>query len=955
MQFQKILILIFFITSSISAQNFTYEQLQMIKEMSSKYNGNINSKNEILDKNQTIKNDISIDNGDDEIKNDNKKYKISEKNIKNRIEKKDINPLNYEKSEEKLKNISKYNKLQSRVKIKKYGEQFFNNKNQINPYSIPTPSNYLLSNGDKLSISIYNGSTYEHTVKIDRDGKITIPKIGNLKLIGLNFEEAKKKIIQKCKQSFPNSRSIIVEISEYSSLQVNVSGFVTSPGFYNLNSFSTIKEALIMSGGITKNGSYRNILLKRHGKVIHSFDLYRLIRYGDSSQDTVLRNGDTLIVAPLQKEITLKNGDEEAVIYELKKGESYKLLFYLINGINPKASSEGIKLTRYNRNRNIKILTLNLEQLYNTNPKHGDEIEIFLLTPLSAESVIITGNVVNPGKRALPSDKKLSTLLKQEIKRFGKKGVFLDTTNYDFALVKNDNRVKPFNLKNILDNLEDITLKSGDKVFIFNKNQIKENPYIYANGIVVNPKKRKYQYYKGMKVKNLFNIVNFRSEIFIIRDNEDNKNNKNYDIDKLYKLGKIWTKDEYLTENNMTKEEELSKILKREKIYLDKNKIRLERLEDGRKKVFTIDARKNPNFELKAFDNITFFRYELTHNKREAIISGEVFLPGTYDITNDTTINDLIKLAGGITKKAMFDRVELIRYFIKNNYRQREVKQLNLKEILASNMKILPDDEIKIFPIANWNEKKYVTINGAIKFPGTYAIEQGEKLSSIIKRAGGFLDNAFIEGAVFTREDVRKKQEKRMKEVLQKLKIKSIQLSSASTTFGEDKGDKLQMVAAIKQLEEQANSIKPIGRVSIKLFFDEQKFQKSSYNLTLKENDKLFIPTIDDTVTVMGEILSPNTFVYLEDNGVMDYINDAGGLNETADKEHIYIVKANGVAKKYKKNYFFEDSGDIFKGDTIVVPLKLDTFSNMKMAKDVTSILYQLAITAASLHTVGAI
>jgi len=225
----------------------------------------------------------------------------------------------------------------------------------------------------------------------------------------------------------------------------------------------------------------------------------------------------------------------------------------------------------------------------------------------------------------------------------------------------------------------------------------------------------------------------------------------------------------------------------------------------------------------------------------------------------------------------------------------------------------------------------------------------------VLKRAGGFTKHAFIEGSVFTREDVKELQIKRLQESLDKLKTKAMQVSAMANEAGEDSKSKENMLNAVTQLEKEAANKKPIGRVSLDLYYDLDRFANSAYNLTLKDKDTLYIPAINDTISIVGEVLNQNTFVYDSKSDAKDYIQKAGGLTELADEDYIYIVKANGQARKIENDYFWGSSNDVFKGDTVVVPLKINTISDIAFAKDVTSILYNIAITAASLKTVGGI
>lgn len=795
-------------------------------------------------------------------------------------------------------------------KLERFGELFFNNKNILNPYSIPTPSNYKLTFGDKISLKIYGSTNEEFKLSIDNNGKVTIPQIGEIKLIGLSFNEAKNLIVEESKKAFPNSTNILVDMFEYSSIQITISGFVNAPGLYNLSSFSTIKDALIASGGILSNGSYRNIYLKRNSEIKKVFDLYELVRYGNTSSDLMLQNGDVILVKPIEKEVILTGDINYSAKFELKKNEGFKNLINYSAGFKPSANKNAIKLKRYEAGT-LKVYSLSSKELYKMSPKSGDEIHIYSTSTLGANLVEIQGNIVASGERELPKDKKLSTLIQSELKQFGKNAYFKNDTNYNYAAIKNDNTIKSFNLQKILDKKDDISLKIGDQIIIYKNDELQEKPYIYVDGEVVDTLKQKYDFYEGMMAKDLFDIVRFKSDTLV--------------------------------------EEE------RKSIQVDKTKIQISRIENNKKIEYLVKADELSSFLLKEFDDVTFFEYSSVNNISTATIKGEVFIPGTYNIPSNITLKDLVQIAGGFTKKVTFSRFEIARYNIENDERVRTILSLNLKDALDKNIKIHTDDEITIFPIAKWNETMHVDIKGLVKYPGKYPIVEGEKLSSVIQRAGGFLDEAFIEGAVFTREEVRKLQIKRLEESIDRIKSRVTQENLSANEAGESATDKQNMLNTIKLVEKESSLNKPIGRITIELFKDLDSFKTSKYDIALKDQDTLYIPSINDTVSVVGEVLNQTTFVYDKDLNAYDYLEKAGGINDTADSDMMYIVKANGEAVKINTSYFWNDSTSIYKGDTVIVPLKLDTVSDMMFVKDISSILYQLAVTAAALTTVGAI
>lgn len=796
--------------------------------------------------------------------------------------------------------------------VKRYGSIFFNNKNKLDPYSVPTPNDYNVNYGDKLSLKIYGAKNESFELEVDKNGNINIPQVSELKIIGLQYKDIQKLVMDEVKKAYPNSTNILLNISEFTSIQVTITGLVNAPGLYNLSSFSTIKDALISSGGILENGSYRNIYLKRAGKIYKTFDLYSLIRYGNTNIDTVLKSGDVILVKPINKEIKLTGEVNYNALFELKNNENFKDLFNFAAGFNPKANKNAIRLKRY-ENNSIEVYTLSNNELYKYTPKNGDEIHVYPTSELSAKLVKIEGNVIAPSEKSIPSDNKLSTLLINELKQFGENGYFLNDTNYEFAIVKNDNNLQGFNIENVLNNKEDIDLKIGDVITIFKNSEFKEKPYVYANGEVVNSKKRKYEFSEGMTISNLFDMVDFNSEII---EKDSNK---------------------------------------RKTLNVDKSKVQITRYKNNNKTTFLVNTHTNKDFKLNKYDEVKFFDFSKVNDEMKVSIKGEVFIPGTYNINENTTINDIVNIAGGLTKKALMARFEISRYYTEGFERKRKVLALDMNKALNLKIKIFEDDEITIFPIANWNEKMYVELKGLVRYPGKYAIEQGEKLSSVILRAGGFLPNAFVEGGVFTREEIRLLQEKRLEESLDRLNDQIVKSSADAQGLGEEKDGALKKLQAVKQLEKQAKANRPIGRVSLNLYYDLNRFMNSTYDLVLKDKDTLYIPSINDTVSVVGEVLNQNTFVYDGELNTDDYLAKAGGITELAHEEYIYIVKANGETQKYESNYFWGNDKKIFKGDTIVVPMQFDSMSDIKFAKDVSQILYQFAITAASLKTVGGI
>lgn len=241
-----------------------------------------------------------------------------------------------------------------------------------------------------------------------------------------------------------------------------------------------------------------------------------------------------------------------------------------------------------------------------------------------------------------------------------------------------------------------------------------------------------------------------------------------------------------------------------------------------------------------------------------------------------------------------------------------------------------------------------VNISGEVVFPGTYSIKENEKLSDVLKRAGGFTQEAFLKGTVFTRVSVKEKQEKEVKgrfllseeEVLaqQEAELLEAQLPPEELTK--------RKAAITKKIEllKLAMAKIPKGRVVIKLTKLEE-FAGSQEDVILQNGDSIFIPKIPISVTVIGEVYAPGEILYYPGKRVSYYLDTVGGITKDADKSEIYVIKPDG--KVQKRGLFGPLHNIVTRGDIIVVPPRRDE-ARVKI-KDTIEMLYQLATTTAVL------
>ena len=337
----------------------------------------------------------------------------------------------------------------------------------------------------------------------------------------------------------------------------------------------------------------------------------------------------------------------------------------------------------------------------------------------------------------------------------------------------------------------------------------------------------------------------------------------------------------------------------------------------------------------------------ISQSSKEVSISGDVRYPGAYPLVEGMNVGDLISAAGGLTEKAFQLYAELNRSeYLVDQQRTQSRKTLDLSNNVALQEPLQSRDVLQIKTIPEWAESKTVTLQGEVRFPGTYAINKSDTLATVIQRAGGLTDYAYASGAMFTRISLKEQQAKQLAEMQERLQadITKAEVVAANQTSLKDKSADL---GEAQKLLGKLKTTPATGRLVIDL--DKVINQKDDYVISLEDEDSLFIPRKKNSVTIVGEVQLPISQVYERDMSYWDYIERSGGLSNKADEERIYIIKANGGVEIPKaSNWFVSNSSQLEPGDTIVVPLDADKVDGVIVWRDMSQIFYQIALGAAA-------
>jgi len=357
-------------------------------------------------------------------------------------------------------------------------------------------------------------------------------------------------------------------------------------------------------------------------------------------------------------------------------------------------------------------------------------------------------------------------------------------------------------------------------------------------------------------------------------------------------------------------------------------------------------------------DRATQISPYITQLKRQATLGtsakivtsgGTVRFPGEYPLVEGMSIDDLIRLSGGLVESAYSQSAEIARIDLSNP--NRAVSSIVVSSLTGSStMALQPSDYVEFRTIPDFRETQTISLEGEFVFPGTYAFDKGENLSSVIQRAGGFTDEAFVDGSIFLRESLKIREQQELDRLAKVLNddLNADRLRDANSNIAVDDAQltlQRNAIEALASAEAQGRLVIPLMKI-VNFSVDD---------VALKTNDRLLIPKFSQEVTVIGEVQRPTSYLYDASFSQADYLMQSGGIKPSADKRGIYVVKAGGQVIMPTRGWFRFRSAqaNIGPGDTIVVPLDTDDtrIRGIPLLAEVSTIIYQLALGAAAVNS----
>ena len=786
----------------------------------------------------------------------------------------------------------------SLLPLERFGQDIFangtGNFDEL-PMDLPVGPEYVVGPGDGLAVDIWGGIAQRLERVVDRSGRVDLPEVGTVEVSGKSLGDVQHLVQSVLRQQFRNVNAD-VSLSRLRTVRVYVVGDVERPGAYDISALSTPLNALYEAGGPTSAGSLRILRHYRGNRLVQEVDVYDLLLHGVRADMPPLQPGDTIQVPPLGSQVTVEGMVRRPAIYELDKEKNLAEVLELAGGVMPTGTLRHVDVERVETHESRTMLRLDIPETNNQqavtqalndfNVQDGDHIKITPILPYADKTVYLDGHVSRPGKFAYREGMKVTDLIKSYKDLLPEPS----TTHAEIIrLSQPDYRptILTFNLDDALAGKDqDLVLKPFDTVRVFGRFDFEDPPVITVTGEVRDP---------GDHLTN--GVPHLR--------------------DAVYLAGGA-TRDALLSDAQ---------------VFRKTSDGKLEVINVNLAKALEGDAKDNIALEPK--DRVFIHRDINKLDPPTVTVQGEVARPGKYAMGDGMTAADLVRLAGGLKRGAYTEKADLTRYeLVQGTKIVSDHVTVPIGAALANDpdtdVRLRDGDVLAIQQLSGWKDMgATITVTGEVVHPGTYGIQEGERLSSIIQRAGGFRKDAYPYGSVFEREQIRQLEEKNRLDLLDRVEGEAANIKAIPEANPQDK---LAKDAAIQQFQvtlQKLQNSPPEGRVVLHISSNIERWANTAADLQVRSGDTVHIPKRPGVVLVDGAVYNPTGVTYRRGKDAGWYLRQAGGPTGTANKKGAFVIRADGSVIGGHNGLFSGglNSGALLPGDMVVVPEKVITIS----------------------------
>jgi polysaccharide biosynthesis/export protein len=776
---------------------------------------------------------------------------------------------------------------------RRFGSEVFENGTrdpQLIPMDLPVGPDYVVGPGDGLSIDLWGGVSQRFFRIVDREGRISVPEAGPVLVSGKSLADVQQNLQQILRTQFRDV-SAEVSLARLRTIRVYEVGDVANPGAYDVSSLSTPLNALFAAGGPTPKGSIRIVKHFRGSQLVQEVDMYDLLLHGVKGDMMRLDNGDTILVPPVGPQVTVEGMVRRPAIYELKDEKSLSSVIELAGGLLPTAALRHIEVQRLVAHDKQTMLSLDIpesddssevtKRLESFEIQDGDRVRIFPIAPYNQDVIFLDGHVIRPGRYAYRENMRVTDVISSykdllpEPATTYAEIVRLNAPDYHPT-------VESFDLAAALANpSESPVLHPMDTVRIFSRFDFENPPTVSVWGDVRMP--GTYRTSGQIRLRDAVHLAGG------------------------------------LSPDAQTEDAQVFRYLP-----------------DGKFKIFSVNLNQalagdpTEDILLQPRDRL------LIHPNPDAVepatvyVEGEVSRPGRYPLTTNMNVADLIRVGGGLKPSADTTSADLMHYQYANSATltaQHEVIPISaaLSGGPKSDITVHNGDVLTVRRLPDWNDLgASISVKGEVKHPGTYGIHPGERISSILERAGGFQPAAYPYGAVLRRVQVRELEAKDQDQMILRVKDEQSNLQLLPETDPDKKRAKDLALQQWQTTLEQLSSNPPSGRVAIRISSDINKWKNSVVDVEVRAGDSIEIPKKPSYVMVTGQVFNPTAVSYRPRKSARWYLSQAGGPTPLANKKAIFVIRADGSVVGSNQGLWSGDSlgAELYSGDTVVVPEK---------------------------------
>ena len=757
------------------------------------------------------------------------------------------------------------------------------------PMDLPAGPEYVLGPGDGLTIDLWGGVSQRLFRTVDREGRLALPEAGPVLVSGKTLGDVQE-VVQRTLRTQYRDVSADLSLGRLRTVRVYVVGEVVSPGAYDISSLSTPLNALFAARGITSRGSLRHLRHFRGRQLVEEVDAYDLLLHGVRGDLKNLENGDTLLVPPVGPQVSVDGMVRRPAVYEIQGETNLAEALDLAGGVLPAAALRHIEVQRLEAHEKRTMLDVNLDetsdpqavrrQLATLGLRDGDQVHVFPIGPYNTATVYLQGHVLRPGRYAYTPGMRVTDLVASyqdllpepaghyaEIVRLRQPDWRPEVESFDLAAALVNPQASP-------------RLAPLDTVRILGRYDVESRPVFWLLGEVRTP--GEYRSSGQMHLR-----------------------------DAIYQGGGLQA-DAALDSAQLFRAQP-----------------------DGSLRILNVnlaaalDADPLENVIVEPRDRIIVHRSVYRVDPPSVYVRGEVVNPGRYPLGDDMRVADLVHAAGGPKRSADLTNGDLTRYYpvtgVAAGGEHQTIDLLAMSRDASRNVPLKDGDVLSVPQLPGWNDLgASITVKGEVRNPGVYGIRPGERLSSVLKRAGGLLPTAYPQGAIFMRPSVRELQEKSRQELIQRVEQEGAAVKTSLATTGSEQAQLAQQAAQQQQRVLEALRRAPAsGRLVIQMRPGLRGFENSSQDIAVRDGDTLEIPKQPQVVLVIGQVYNTNAITYVAGKNAGWYLAEGGGATRLADKGAIFIVRADGeVTSRHQGGWWSHNtlSAAVRPGDTIVVP-----------------------------------